>query len=108
MTLTELFTILKSISGYGNKVTYRAWPVGNAPGLPYICYYVDGSDNIKADDKVLLKRQNVSVELYTSEKDVTQETLIENALDVNHIIWEKTETYLDTENCYQIAYDFVI
>ena len=35
MTLENLYQLLEST---GLPVVYRAWPIGGAPELPYICY----------------------------------------------------------------------
>ena len=98
MTLAELYTLLKTITGFDKKVTYRAWPVGKAPKLPFICFLTDSSDNVLADNKVYLKRLDVDVELYTAQKDEVSEGLVE----------AKTEDYIDTENCYMITYSITI
>lgn len=108
MSLSELNTLLDSIPGFKDKVTYRAWQIGQAPALPYICYLSNGSDNILADDKVYKKRLRVDIELYSALKDIASEEAIEDALDANDIPWEKDEEYIDSENCYQVTYEVTI
>ena len=108
MSLTELYTTLKSIEGFSNKVAYRQFPEKSAPKLPFIVYYVTSSDNETADNKVYLKRQNVTIELYSQNKDVASENLIEKALDDASIPWEKYEEYIDSEHMYQISYEITI
>lgn len=104
MTLAELNTILKTANGFKDKVVYRAWPVGHAPNLPFICYLMDSSDNFGADNKVYKTINRVRVELYTEYKDETSESAIESVFDSNDIYWEKDETYVDDEDCYLIIY----
>lgn len=104
MTLAELKTALQSINGFSNKVVYRAWPVGNAPALPWIVYMVDSSDNFGADNIVFKKINRINVELYSEYKDESSESLVEDKLDSLGIFWEKEETYIDDERCYQITY----
>lgn len=108
MTLAELNTQLKSLTGFSNKVVYRAWPVGQAPPLPFICYLVDESDNFGADDIVYKAINRVNIELYSKNKDTTSEGLIESLLDSLSIYWEKDETYLDDEQCYEIIYSIEV
>lgn len=108
MTLTELTTMLKSITGFENKIAYRQFREGFAPALPFIVYYVEGSDNILADNKVYLARQDVTIELYSQEKDVTSEGLLEAKLDANNIPWQKYEDYVDSEHMYMISYSITI
>lgn len=104
MTLAELNTALKTITGFSNKVVYRAWPVGQAPPLPFITYMVDDSDNFGADDIVYKAINRVNIELYSKNKDTVSEGLIEALLASLSIYWEKDETYIDDEQCYEIIY----
>ena len=104
MTLSTLFNILNSISGFTNKVAYRAFPPGEAPELPFICYLETDTNNVFADNTVYKKKTSIDVELYTENKDTEKEALIEEALRVNMIPWEKSENYIDTEKCFQITY----
>jgi hypothetical protein len=105
MTLSDIYTMLKSIPGFENKVAYRAFKNGSAPKLPYICYMATQTDNFTADNHVYAVIQGVDIELYTQNKDVTSEGLIESALNENHIVWEKYEDYIEDENCYMITYE---
>lgn len=104
MTLAELNTALKTITGFSTKVVYRAWPVGQAPPLPFITYMVDDSDNFGADDIVYKAINRVNIELYSKNKDTVSEGLIEALLESLSIYWEKDETYIDDEQCYEIIY----
>ena len=108
MTLAELKSTLSSISTFANKVTYRAWPVGKAPELPFICYLADDTDNFMADNKVYHVIQNVDVELYTALKDETAEGLLEEKFAEVGMVWEKTEDYLDDEDCYEVLYTITL
>ena len=104
MTLKDLNTALQSISGFDKKVAYRAFPVGKAPKLPFICYICTNTNNFDADDYVYQVIQEVDVELYTAKKDEASERAVEAKLNENGLIWEKYEDYIDSENCYMITY----
>lgn len=108
MTLKGLNTILQSISGFNKKVAYRAFPVGKAPKLPFICYLATQTNNFDADNQVFQVVQDVDVELYTAKKDEATEQLVESAFNENNISWEKYEEYLDSENCYMITYSITL
>lgn len=105
MTLNELYTILNSIETFNGKVTYRAFPKGQAPDLPYICYLATQTNNFDADNQVYKVIQGVDIELYTKTKSPAVETLVETALNANGIVWEKYEEFLDDENMYMITYE---
>lgn len=103
MTLKELGTLLEST---GLPVIYRAWPEKEAPPLPFICYLVAYSNNFGADGGVYAKVDHIQVELYTKQKEPQTEDKVEKAL--SSLFWEKTETYLDSEKCYQILYEIEV
>ena len=87
----------------GLPVCYYAWPEGKAPSLPYICFLTAYSNNFGADDVVYYPVDHYQIELYTRHKNPEAEGKVEKAL--SSFFWEKTETYLDTERCFQILYE---
>lgn len=108
MTLSGLRTVVSQISGFSTKVAYRAFPVGKAPALPFICISETGTDNFGADNIVYQVIQNVDIELYTKRKDVQTERKVEAQLHESGLFWEKTETYIESENCYEIVYSVTL
>ena len=106
--LSNLYTILTGITGFSKKVAYRCFPVGEAPALPYICYEVDGSRNVIGDNEVIKEILDVNIDLYSKQKDTTSEGLIETALKTAKIPWNKTETYIDTEDCFMVTYSITL
>lgn len=108
MTLSELKNTLSSISGFSTKVAYRAFPVGKAPKLPFICYLATDTDNFDADNRVYHVVQNVDVELYTAKKSEATEALVEKKFAEVGIVWDKMEQYLEDQNCYEILYEISI
>lgn len=103
MTLEEVKQIFET-TGY--PVTYRQWPEKKAPPMPFICYLVAYSSNFSADGEVYLPVNHIQVELYTKTKNLGAEDKVENAL--SSLFWEKTETYIDGEKCYQILYEIEV
>ena len=103
MTLEALAALLETT---GLPVAYRAFPAGQAPQLPFLCYLCDGSNNFDADDRVYHAVTRVSVELYTAQKRPELEQTVETAL--SGLCWEKTEEYLDDERCYEIIYEIEV
>jgi hypothetical protein len=95
-----LFTLLKST---GLPVAYHHFT--SPPTPPYIVYLFSYSSNFGADNKVYDAEKNYQVELYTTKKDPASEKLIEDLLDANDIYWDKTETYIDSEDLYQVLYE---
>jgi hypothetical protein len=108
MTLAELNTALQSITGFKDKVAYRAFPVGKAPKLPFICYLATQTDNFDADNSVYHVLQGVDIELYTKDKSEATEQLIEAKLNEINLVWNKYEEWLDSEECYEIVYSITL
>lgn len=106
MTLSELKQLLAGV--LPDKVTYRAWPEGEAPQLPYICYFATGSDNFAADNIVYYSSTPVRIELYEDLKDLTLEGEVEDALNGAGLYWDRDESYIDDERCYLIIYEVEI
>lgn len=103
MTLEELKALLETS---GLPVAYRAFPVGKAPPLPYICYLCDSSSNFNADDAVYFPIERMEIELYTETKQPDLESHLETVLAP--FCWEKAEEYLDDERCYEIIYEIEV
>ncbi len=104
MTLADIYSMLTGINGFENKVAYRAFPEGEAPALPFICYLDTQTYNFIADNKVYSVIQEIDIELYSKLKDTASEALIEAAFAANSIVWEKYDDYLEDEKVYEVIY----
>ncbi len=100
MDEAALFTLLKT-----TKLPVAYHNFTSPPTPPYIVYLFSHSENFGADNKVYAAEKNFQVELYTNTKDPTSEALIEGLFDANDIFWDKTETYIDSEDLYQVLYE---
>lgn len=100
MTLAELKKILGA-SGF--PVAYSHFNSPQTP--PFICYLVDSNSNFKADNKVYHKVTDVTIELYTSKKDLAAEAILENLLDQNEIPYEPYEVFIESEKLFQRIYE---
>ncbi|MBT3320187.1 MAG: hypothetical protein HN948_10475 [Clostridia bacterium] len=72
---------------------------------PYIVYVFSHSNNFSADSKVYIKRENYRVELYTDKKDVALEEKLEGIFDKYGLVYDKTETYLESEKLIEVMYE---
>lgn len=106
MTLAELNTTLSAV--LPGRIVYNAWPVGEAPPLPYVCYYSTGSDNFAADNVVYDSNRPVRIELYTRSKDLTTEAAVEAALTGAGIYWSRDESYIADEKVFLTSYEVTI
>ena len=105
MTLSDLVKILKA-TGY--PVAYSHFTVienNTMPVPPYIAYIFTYSSNMYADNKVYQKVNNVQIELYTIKKDLEAEGKLEEILDMNDVIYETSEIFIESEGLYQKIYE---
>ena len=103
MSLEELKKLLETT---GIPVAYYAFSEEEAPGLPFICYHVTNSNNFSADGNVYKKINHIQIELYTKDKSIELEEKVEKAL--SSFYWEKEETYLDNEKCFEVIYELEV
>ena len=101
-----LENVVKALKETGLPVTYRFFPENEAPSLPYICYLIQGSNNFPADGQVYFSVKRIQIELYTKHKQPDIEDKVDAAL--SPYFWEKSEEYIDNEQCYQILYELEV
>lgn len=100
MGLDELKNILSAVY----PTAYWEFPEGKAPKMPYICFFENSSNNFGADNVVYHPRNRISVELYTLKKNREAESKLEAAFLNAELFWNKEETVLEDENCYEVIY----
>lgn len=105
MRETEVLQMIKSI---GFPVAYRHFAEGQEPGKPYIVYLYPGTDNFSADGIVYQDINQLDIELYTEKKDLTAEKAVETVLKEHGFFYEKTETFLETENMFEVLYEMEV
>lgn len=103
--MEELYALLQTTN---IPVVYRAWTGQDVPPLPWLCYLETNSDNFGADNVVYSSAQEILVELYSAQKSPELEDRVEAVLTGAEIYWEKTETYIESQRCYQVAYDITV
>ncbi|MGI2801626.1 hypothetical protein ACRS6O_00970 [Bacillus cytotoxicus] len=105
MILLELKKILEATGFPVAYSHFTATPGHPVPSPPYICYLVDGSPNMPADNKVYHKINDVNIELYTTKKDLVAEAKLEKALDDYEIPYESFEAFIESEKLFQKSYE---
>lgn len=105
MTIEELEQHLQTLQ---LPLAYRQWGVGEEPQLPYLLYYRDQSVDFIADNHNYMPANQISVELYTETKDFEQEMKIEALLQELAIPYTAYEGTIETEDMYEVLYEFKI
>lgn len=105
MTLGELTKILEA-TGYPVAYSHFTSTPGNpVPDPPFICFLVDASANLMADNKVYRKINDLNIELYTIKKDLVAEAKLEKVLDDHEIPYDSFGTFIESEKLYQKIYE---
>lgn len=76
--------------------------------LPFITIHSEQPDNFTADNFVYCEKWNFRIDLYTVYKDLTVEAEIKKLLNDNGIAWVKTEQYIDSENIWEVEFEFEV
>lgn len=75
---------------------------------PYILYRNDGTDIIAANSKAILKKQGITVELYSGADGLKRaETAVESVLDT-FTTYSKARSFDDEQQIYVTYYNFYI
>lgn len=101
MTFKQVAKMIKDI---GLPFSYYQFNNDTAVAPPFICYFYTGDNDLLADNTNYQKIENLVVELYTDEKDFANEALIETALNDAGLVYNREESYLDSEKLYMVIY----
>ena len=100
MTYKEVKTLLETT---GLPVVYYQRPDGQAPDPPYIVFYFPGDNDFVGDNSNYQKIRELTVELYTDQKDFALEETVEEVM--SSLVYSRYETYIDSERMYQVVYE---
>lgn len=102
MNYVEINTMIESI---GYPCAYHAFPIGTAMTFPYIVFNYPSRNDDPADNINYGKVVNLTIVLYTKNKDIEAEETVEAALENAGMYYEKSEAYIDDERMFQIVYE---
>lgn len=101
MKLSEIANMVKSI---GLPYAYHHFPEGTGQDTPFVCFYYPQSLDLYADNINYQRINQLTVELYTDNKDFDNEQNVEAALTAAGLVWSKEEFYIDEERMYLSSY----
>lgn len=102
MTRKQIADMIKSV---GVPYAYYQFPNNTQQVPPFICFYVDSSRDLYADNTNYQKIDHLVIELYTNNKDFDLERTLEATLNGNGLTWTRAEQYLDDERLWVAVYD---
>lgn len=96
--------VMQMLSETGIPFAYDHFAEGESPDPPFICFLFSGSENFSADNVVYAEFSNLSIELYTDEKNPELEDRVEEVLNAHELFWNKSEVWIETEKLYEVLY----
>ena len=102
MTYKEVNTMIASM---GLDYAYNHFPKDTEHAPPFICFLYGNSNDMLADNTNYSPIRELSIELYTDNKDFTLEATVESTLSSNELVYRKSETYIESELMYMVVYD---
>ena len=100
--------IVNMIDETGLPNAYDHFAEGDAPASPYIAFILPGRDDFLADNKPYVKVTTLTLELYTEYKDPELEDRIDAVLESHEIIYDKSETWINSEKLYEVIYEMEV
>lgn len=100
MTYAEINSMVAS---FGLPYAYYQFPDGTEQAPPFICFLYD-YDDIHADNSNYVGRVTLYVELYTDNKDINRESVIETGLTQAGFSFGKESVYIESERMWQTTY----
>lgn len=90
----------------GFKYAYGKFKKTTEP--PHLVAITVGTDNFMADNKVYLKKTPIQLDYTYIDKNIEEQEKLENEV-LGDIAWNKSdETYLSSEDVWQVSYFFEI
>lgn len=101
MTYKEIATL---VDGIGYPYAYYQFEKETAKDPPFICFFYPENNDFLADNTNYAHITELTIELYTDNKDFAAEAAVEDALTAAGLVYEKDESYIDSERMYMITY----
>ena len=89
----------------GLPFAYHHFAEGESPKPPFLIFLSPGEHTFSADNRMYFSFKKLNIELYTDEKSPETEAEIESVLRRHHIFYNKTETWIESEELYEILYE---
>lgn len=96
--------IADMVATVGVPYAYHHFPENTGQDTPFICFFYPRSNDFVADDTNYQRINQLTVELYTDNKDFLLEQQVETALNSAGLVWSKEDFYIDEERMYLTSY----
>lgn len=102
LTLAEIYEKLCTLN---ISVAYLSFT--QPQSLPFCVYYESGGDIYGADNKNLIERKNITIELYSEKKNLALERQIED-LFADTELTKQADIWIESEKMIETIYEFEI
>ena len=96
--------VAEMVSSIGVPYAYYQFPNNTGIAPPFVCFYFNSSNDFAADNTNYQRIRQLSLELYTDNKDFTLEQTVENILNQNGLVYSREETFLDSEKMNMVTF----
>lgn len=100
--------VAAALKASGIPFAHMAWPVNQAPDLPWCVFYLDEDSRLDADNGRWASCGTWAVELYQKAADSAVEKAVEDAVTTAFGDYYKSETWVDSEDCLMTSYRFTV
>lgn len=97
--------VASMIEDFGYPFAYRFFPNETDKQPPFVVFWYDGIDDLKADNINYQRIVILEIRLYTDNKDFSAEANVESVLASHGIAYSKDEIYIESEHMYEIFYE---
>ena len=101
MTQKEIATMVRTI---GLPFAYYQFTEDTAVPPPFVCFYLESSDDAFADNSNYQRIETLNIELYSDEKDYDNEAAIEAVLFNTGLTFARNEAYIGDQKMYMVTY----
>ena len=92
----------------GLPFAYHHFAEGESPKPPFLIFLSPGEHTFSADNRMYFSFKKLNIELYTDEKSPDTEAEIEAVLRHHNIFYNKTETWIASEEMYEVLYEMEV
>ena len=104
MTYDDVAAMVASIGLPYCYYEFEEDPLNPPPAPPFVAYYYTADDDFKADDVNYAQINQLTVELYTDEKDFALEQTVRDILTAHGLAFSWSQAYVNEEHMYMTIY----
>ena len=110
MTYEQIAEMMEEM---GLPFAYHHFAEGESPAPPFLLFLSLGENTFSADNLAYFTRHSprrpyADIELYTDKKQPELEEQVESVLSQHEIYYTKTETFIDSEELYEVLYEMEV